>query len=50
MARTWKYGVFCMGARGDMGRATMDGDGTRDQHGGVFDEWAELAGMRCECV
>ena len=36
MARTRKYGVLGMGTRDYMGRATMDGDGARDEYSRVF--------------
>ena len=50
VARTGELRVLDMGTRSDVGCATMDGDGTRDEHGGVFYQWAQLAGMRRKCV
>ena len=50
MGGTGKYGVLGMGARDNMGREAVDGDGARDEYGSVFDQWTQLAGMWCECV
>ena len=50
VARTGEYGVLGLGSRDHMGREAVDGDGARDKHGGVFDQWTQLARMRCKCL
>jgi hypothetical protein len=50
MAGTGEYGVLGLGPRDNMGSEAVDGDGTRDEYGLIFDQWTQLAGMRCECV
>ena len=50
MGRTGEYGVLSMGTRDNMGREAVDGDGTRDEYGRIFDQWTQLAGMWGECV
>ena len=49
MARIGEFGVLGMGSWDYMGRQTVDGDGTRHKHGGVFYQRQELARMWREC-
>ena len=50
MGGTGEYSVLGLGPRDNMGREAVDGDGTRDEYSRIFDQWTQLAGMRCECV